>query len=127
LFVVAEKIVKIYCPTAPNPSPFSFYFDRFDASAALQYKSINFAAVPGVLHSEIHIFPEVLSVVLSVISKEDDNYKIFSSMFDRNEKHLESGKITTAYQGYFELLLLSWQHIIPTIEQHVSQFFLFKT
>jgi hypothetical protein len=43
-------------------------------------------------------------------------------MFDRNEKYLESGKINTAYQGYFELLLLAWQYLIPTIERHVSQF-----
>ena len=86
---------------------------------------MNFRVMPGIMHTEIHILPQCMEAILSVISRSNVGYTKLQGIFLRQHKKLEGGRITTSYQGYLSLLILAWEFIIPTLESYVSICLLF--
>lgn len=116
---IDESIVSKYAPRPPKESIFAMWFHNLEKHAVLQYNIFNFRAVPGILHSEIHIFPHAIETILKVIDKKSKVYKQLENIYRNQERHLSSGNISTSYQGYWDLLKVIWNIIIPVIESQV--------
>ena len=114
--------VSKYAPRPPKESIFTKWFKNLDPHSVLDYQIFNFQACPGILHTEIHIFPAAIETLLKVISPRSPHYQKLERIYRNQERHLSSGNISTSYQGYFDLLKLMWNILIPIIETQVSKF-----
>ena len=112
--------MKHHLPKPPGPSIFSDYCDRYEKGSVLQYNSFNFTACPGILHTEIHLFPAIIESLLRVVDHSSMEYRMFLKIYEDSQRHLTTGKIHLAYQGYFDLLILLWSIFVPILDSQVS-------
>lgn len=80
---------------------------------------MDFVAVPGILHAEIHLYPLTIECILRCVDKKSKEYRTFTRMFDDAQNTLKSGQINTCYQGFFDIILLINEIIIPSLESQV--------
>ena len=122
--MIDAELISKYAPRAPKESIFAKWFTNLNEHTILDYDIFNFQACPGILHTEIHIFPAAIEALLKVTDPRGRKYKQMESIFRNQERHLSSGNISTSYQGYFDLLKLMWELLIPIIETQVCTFYI---
>lgn len=106
-------------------NPFEHALQRHEDITICE-KLLHFDIMPGVLHAEMKFIPATIQGILSLLPNRNQHKKKFLRIYENQMNRISSGRISVAYQAYFDILLQIWTLIIPSFPKTVCLFLKFQ-